>query len=639
MHVTACLLTAGILTGGAGSELRAAPQQPDYTFPTIIVTATRTPTPADEIGSSVSIIDGADLRAQGVTTLLESLTFLPGLAVARAGEAAGTGGVYLRGGKPEHLLVLVDGIAVNDPISPGGSFDWSTISADAIERIEIVRGPQSTLYGSDAIAGVVNIITRVPAAEFSPWLDIESGSYRTVNVTAGFSGSVSGTGVNVDISRRQLGGISTAAEGDGDDEIDAWSMWSGALRIDRELSAGRLSATVRGSRSDFDIDDWGGPGGDDPNATSWKKDLTGAITLRGQLKDGWEHQVLIGGSRVHRGLLDRQNPGSDDDVKAAGDYLGVTQSAEWHHTLTTGGQRIAAGITLERQRGRSRYESVSSWGTYTNNVPEASQSSAALYVQDQFMVAGVALTIGGRIDSYTDYGVQPTGRLAASTGVGSARLRFSVGTGFRAPSMYQRFSPDYGNSELEAEASTGWDAGLEVPLMKRGSVKITRYEQEIGNLIDFVTDEVTWVSSYRNRGSVRLAGWEGEARLALTGSAGLDASATIMEAVDERTGEDLVRRPDMSLSAGVMYRPASDLSASLRFRRIGTRKDRDLSTPPYPIIDLDPVLLLDGEVSWQLNDALMLRLRMRNLTDASPVWVWGYGSMGRAIYLGIVLRR
>jgi len=639
MRVTACLLTVGLLTGGTGSELLAATQQPDYTFPTIIVTATRTPTPSDEIGSSVSVIDGEDLRAQGVTTLLEYLTFLPGLAITRAGEAAGTGGVYLRGGKLEHLLVLVDGIAVNDPISPGGSFDWSTISADAIERIEIVRGPQSTLYGSEAIAGVVNIITRTPVAGFSPWLDLESGSYRTVNASAGFSGIVSGTGVNLDISRRQMGGISTASEGDENDEADGWSMWSGALRIDREVKAGRLSVTVRGSSSDFDIDDWGGPGGDDPNATSWKKDLTGAITLRGQLMKGWEHQVLVGGSRIHRGTLDRPDPGFGDDDRSSGDYLGTTQSVEWHHTLSLRGQRIATGVTLERQQGRSRYESISTWGTFTNDVPEAGQSSAAFYLQDQIQVAGVALTIGGRMDAYTDYGVQPTGRVAAATGVGNARLRFSVGTGFRAPSIYQRFSPDYGNNLLEAETSTGWDAGLEVPVFQRGSVEITRYRQEIGNLIDFVTDETTWVSSYVNRGSVRLAGWEAEARLALSGSVGLDASATIMEAVDERTGEDLVRRPDMSLSAGVMFRPVSALSTSMRFRRIGTRKDRDLSAPPYPIVDLDPVLLLDGEVSWQLDETFLLRLRMRNITDASPVWVWGYGSMGRSIYLGAVLRR
>ncbi len=132
MRLTACFLIVGLLTGGAGAGTRA--QQlppPDYTFPTIIVTATRTPTPVDEIGSAVSVIEGADLRARGATTLLESLSFLPGLALSRAGEAAGTGGVYLRGGKAEHLLVLVDGIAVNDPIAPGGSFDWSTLPADA----------------------------------------------------------------------------------------------------------------------------------------------------------------------------------------------------------------------------------------------------------------------------------------------------------------------------------------------------------------------------------------------------------------------------------------------------------------------------------------------------------------------------
>ncbi|MFC1559182.1 TonB-dependent receptor plug domain-containing protein, partial [Gemmatimonadota bacterium] len=430
-----------------------------------------------------------------------------------------------------------------------------------------------------------------------------------------------------------------ASEGDGNDEADGWSMWSGALRIDRELKAGKLSATVRGSRSDFDIDDWGGPGGDDPNATSWKNDLTGAITWRGQFREGWEQQLTIGSSRIHRGLRDRKDPGITDDETSSGDYLGISQNVEWHHTLLLRGQQIAAGLTLERQQGRSRYESVSTWGTFTNDVPQARQSSVALYLQDQIMVAGVALTIGGRVDAYTDYGVQPTGRMAAATRVGNARLRFSVGTGFRAPSIYQRFSPDFGNSALEAETSTGWDAGLEVPVMQRGAVEITHYRQKIDNLIEFVTDEVTWVSNYRNRGSVRLEGWEAEARLALSGSVGLDASATIMDAVDELTGEDLVRRPDMSLSVGVMVHPVSGISTSVRARRIGTRKDRDLSAPPYPVIDLDPVTLVEGEVSWQFSETLMLRLKVRNLTDASPVWVWGYGSMGRSIYLGFVFRR
>ncbi len=640
MRLTACFLTVGLLTGGAGAGTRA--QQlppPDYTFPTIIVTATRTPTPVDEIGSAVSVIEGADLRARGATTLLESLSFLPGLALSRAGEAAGTGGIYLRGGKAEHLLVLVDGIAVNDPIAPGGSFDWSTLPADAIERIEVVRGPQSTLYGSEAIAGVINIITRYTSERFTPRLSLEAGSFNTVNVTAGFSGTIAGTGVSMDISRRQLGGISSADESDGHDETDGWSIWSGALRIDRDLGPGRISATLRGSNSDFDIDDFGGPGGDDPNAVSWKKDLTGSLAYSSRMGAGWDHQVVIGGSRLHRGLLDPPDPGVGGDSRAAGDYLGSSRNVEWHHTLTLGRQRIAGGITLEEQRGRSRYESVSSWGTFTTEVPEVDQSSAAVYLQDQFTIAGVAVTIGGRIDSWSDYGSRPTGRLAFSGGLAGGRLRGSLGTGFRAPALYQRFSPDYGNRDLEAETSTGWDLGFELPLLQRGALEITRYRQDVSNLIDFVTDEVTWVSSYANRGSVRLSGWEGEARLALSGRVGLDATATIMEAVDELSGEDLVRRPDFSWSVGVVCQSRSGLSSAVRARRIGTRKDRDLSAPPYPVIELNPVVLLDGEISWRLRETFAVRLRLRNLTDASPVWVWGYQSMGRALYLGVVLGR
>jgi len=640
MRFTTRFLVVGLLTGGAGAGTRA--QQlppPDYTFPTIIVTATRTPTPVNEIGSAVSIIDGADLRARGATTLLESLSFLPGLAMSRAGEAAGTGGVYLRGGKAEHLLVLVDGIAVNDPVAPGGGFDWSTLPADAIERIEVVRGPQSTLYGSEAIAGVLNIITRYTSEQFSPRLALEAGSFNTMNATAGFSGTIAGTGVTLDISRRRLGGISSADEHDGNDETDDWNLWSGALRLDRDLGPGRISATLRGSNSNFDIDDFGGPGGDDPNAVSWKKDLTGSLSFSGRMGQGWEHQIVIGGSRIHRGLLDPLDPGATGDSRAAGDYLGSSRNVSWHHTLEIAKQRIAAGIALEEQRGRSHYTSVSSWGAFTTAVPEVDQSSAAAYLQDQFLIGGVAITLGGRIDSWSDFGAHPTGRLAFSGGLAGGRLRGSLGTGFRAPGLYQRFSPDYGNRGLEAETSIGWDLGFELPLLQRGTLEITRYRQEVSNLIDFVTDEVTWVSSYMNRGQVRLSGWEGEVVLALSGRMGLEAATTFMEAVDELSGEDLVRRPDLSWSVGVIWQTLPGLSSAVRARRVGARKDRDLSAPPYPVIELAPVIMVDGEVTCQIRDSLALRLRLRNLTDASPVWVWGYRSMGRALYLGVVLGR
>jgi outer membrane cobalamin receptor len=167
---------------------------------------------------------------------------------------------------------------------------------------------------------------------------------------------------------------------------------------------------------------------------------------------------------------------------------------------------------------------------------------------------------------------------------------------------------------------------------------VTRYRQDVEDLIDFVFDSSTFTSSYQNRSRVRLAGWEGELRLAVTGRVGIEGSLTAMEAVDEFADEDLPRRPDLSYSLGGTWQPRSGLAAALRLRRVGVRTDIDFTDPFNPVpVELDPVMIFDGEVSWRLADPLLLRFRVRNLTDASPVWVWGYGSLGRAVHFGVVL--
>lgn len=637
MRSSIFLLLTGLLTGGMVTGSFATPQDPpDYIFDPIVVTSTRTPTRSSLIGSTVDVLTGEDLREKGATTLLESLAFIPGLAIARSGEAAGTATLFMRGAKNEHLLVLVDGVAVNDPISPGGTFDWNTLSADAIDRIEVVKGPQSTLYGSDAIAGVINIITQAPEDATSPYLSLETGSYKTLSATAGLSGTFGGLGMRVELSRRQLGGISSAAEEYGNTEPDAWSMWSGALMLEGDTGAGQIKATLRGSRSRFDIDDFGGYLGDDPNSLSWSKDLTGSVSYSFSVRDGWDQRVLLGASRINRWGFDREDSSHPEESVDAS-YRGVLQSVEWHHTLSIGSQRLATGITYKRQMGRSNYI-YRSLGSST--VPHSSQSACAFYLQDQLEMGAMALTIGGRVDSYSDYGAQPTFRLAGVLPFGDIRLRGSFGTGFRAPTIYQRFSPDYGNADLAAETSRGWDAGIEIPIFRRGSVRITRYRQETKQLIDFVTDPVTWASSYQNRGSVIQAGWESTLRVALTGRLGVNAGLTLMEARDALADVSLVRRPKQTVTLGIDYRPGTRWNAALRARYVGEREDIDFSSLSYPPprIKLDPVTLLDGEITFNLTEEVALRLKLRNITDESPVWVWGFGSPGRAVYLAVLYR-
>lgn len=633
-HIT----VAGLIAGGVWSAAGVSAQQPPrYILDPVIVTATRTETVSSRIGSAVEVVTGDQLRESGAVTLLEALAAVSGVAVTRAGPAAGTGSLFLRGAKGEHLLVLIDGIAVNDPISPGGSFDWNTISVDAVERVEIVKGPQSTLYGSDAIAGVIQIITRMPTESAGGHLHLEAGSYQTFNSTAGVSAELLGNLVMAEVSRRELGGISTASESYGNSEHDSWDMWSGALKLVRSVGDDRLEVSLRGSRSRFDLDDFGGPNGDDPNSVGWKSDLTGSASFSYSLNERWQQRILLGFSSIHRRGEDRSDP--DHPVEQIdSDYLGLNRSIEWHHTIDFGTQRLAAGITLDRQSGESSYISESSEFSVSDIIPGSSQTALAIYLQDQFDLGPVAVTAGGRLDSYSDYGSQPTFRLALVAPLSVVRIRASAGTGFRVPSLYQRFSPDYGNGALEAERSFGYDAGLEIVLFDRGTMSISRFRQDIEEMIDFVTDPVTWLSRFENRGRMRLEGWEADLRLAITGRFGVDASLSIFDFEDNPLSP-LLRRPKRMAAIGLRYQPSSPWKFGLRARYTGERNDRDWFLPPYPVVQLDAVTIADGEITYSVNPFIDLRLRMQNITDESPEWVWGYGSQGRALYLGVSFRK
>jgi vitamin B12 transporter len=631
--VATLLLAAG---GHQGVAAQQPPKIPTYVLDPIVVTATRTATAAARTGASVTVVTGEQLRERGATTLLEALAGLPGVVIARSGPAAGTATLMLRGAKGEHLLVLIDGVAANDPMSPGGGFDWNTLTAEGIERIEIVRGPQSTLYGSEAMAGVVQIITRRPGAgppRLS--LSLETGSYQSVNGTAGLTGEAAGTGYRLELGGHRLGGVSSAADPTaGSPEPDAWSTWSGSLRLERPLAAGRLMGTLRGSRSRFDLDDFGGPYGDDPNSRSRKTDLFGSLVWQGPVAGGWEQRLLLGGGRTFR--WNNDPPDDSDPSSSEGAWRGRVLTAEWDHDLMLGSHRLAAGLAWERTSGRSRSTYESGTDLFIDLVPERAQSAAAVYLQDQITVGGADLVLGGRVDRYTDYGTRPTGRAALTLPLGPVRLRGSCGTGFKAPTLYQRFHPEYGNAALAAERTRAGEVGLALRLA-RGEVALTRYYQLSRGLIDFVTDPETWVSRYENRGQVRLTGWEASARLALSARLGAEASWTRLKAREAESDLALIRRPAHTWLLGLEAEPAPGWHGGLRLRGVGRREDLDFSAWPAERVTLAAVTLLEGELTRRFNPGLAIRLRGENLTGAAPEWVWGYGSPGRAIYMAILL--
>ena len=206
--------------GAAAMAAQAATNGPVQEY---VVSATRLSAPAKDVASSVTVIDAAAIERRQNQTAVEILRQdVPGLDVVQSGGVGGTASVYIRGGKPEHVLVLVDGVDVNDPSSAGRSFEWATLAADNIERIEILRGPQSTLYGSDAIGGVVNIITRKGQGEAHGSIRAEYGSFDSFNGKAELSGSTGAFNYAISLGQMYTEGISSASEKNGNTEKDGY---------------------------------------------------------------------------------------------------------------------------------------------------------------------------------------------------------------------------------------------------------------------------------------------------------------------------------------------------------------------------------------------------------------------------------
>ncbi|MCP4725389.1 MAG: TonB-dependent receptor, partial [bacterium] len=232
----------------------------------IVITATRTETSVKELAMSFTIIPEEVLKSRGKEMVFDFLKSVPGLDVSRSGGPGGTATVLIRGAKSEHTLILIDGMETNDPISPSKTYNFAHLTTDNIERIEIVRGPQSTIYGSDAIGGIINIITKKGGDDPGYYVSAEAGSFNTLSSRIGFNGIYEQLNYSFALSRMESDGISGANEKDGNSEKDGYSNTSFSSRMKFNLSDNvRLGLISRLIDSSTDIDNFGGVSGDDPN--------------------------------------------------------------------------------------------------------------------------------------------------------------------------------------------------------------------------------------------------------------------------------------------------------------------------------------------------------------------------------------
>jgi vitamin B12 transporter len=636
------LVLAAGSTGILNASTEAGPKAPnqsgedDKPAYQIVVTANRSETARNEVGSSVTVITAQQIERMQKTTVLDVLRAVPSLDVTQAGGPGGQTSVFIRGAKTEHALILWDGVEINDPSTPGRSLDFAHLTTADIERIEIVRGPQSTLYGSDAMSGVIHIISKTGQGQPRGFISSQYGSLDTCSESASVRGGSRRMDYALSLSRLDTTGISAASENDGNSEPDGYANTTVSAKLGVSPSS-RLHTDLmlRYLDSRADLDNAGGVGGDDPNSAADSEQFFFRTQTRLSLLDGrWEQTLafsLTNLERTYRNDTDADHP---LDLERSS-YNGQTMRLSWQSDLRLrAGNTLSAGLESEREHGESDYYSESAWGPYAARFPRKTARTASAYIQDHLRLAkSWFLTLGARLDDHDRFGTRATWRVAATgvlPGTGT-RLRGTLGTGFKAPSLYQLYSM-YGEADLKPETSTGWDIGIEQSMGKgRLTLGITYFRNIFEQLIDY--NSATW--TYENIGAARTRGIEAFAALRLSGNLTLQADYTFTDTQDDATGLELLRRARHKAGAQVDGQFGKRLHVSLEADYASRRMDMDYGAWPYARVTLNSYLLVDLVATFDLNRHARLHAGVKNLGNVTYEEILGYGTPGISAFAGM----
>ncbi|NHK26482.1 TonB-dependent receptor [Parvularcula flava] len=575
----------------------------------IIVDGTRLDQLATETGSSVAIITDEILSQYAF--VVDALARAPGVTVNQNGGYGGAASVRIRGAGSEQTLVLIDGVAVNDPSAPGGGYDFARLDSDQIARIEILKGPQSTLWGTDAIGGVVNIITKRPEEGLGATLFGEAGSFNTLRGGAAVAGANEAGDFRLSATRTDTDGISKADENNGNTEDDGYEATTWAARGGLNLPASaRLDAMLlyTDAETEFDSFVFGAEGNvGDGDETTETEEFSGNIALNVPLFDGrLENQLVAGFADIER-------------VNFASGVESFSAQGERSLLRYQGTLAIDAKSTLAFG---AEQEETSADGDETTIT-----GLFALY--ELKPVESLTLTAGLRNDDHDRFGSKTTGRAAVAWSPRETMtVRASWGQGFKAPTLFQTTFLCCGltepASDLAPETSEGVDLGVDLRTPDgRGTASISVFAQDTENLITFN------IGRYENIAEATSQGIELSGEYKLTGWLTLGGTYAYIEAEDGDENE-LIRVPNYTATLRATFDPGGPFSSSIDLRHTGKQMD---STGP-----VDGWTRVDLNGSYDLSETLELYGRVENLFDADYQQLLGYGTPGLSGSAGIRVR-
>ena len=583
---------------------------------TIIVEGTRLNQNLTEIGSSVTIITDEDIKKLGFSFAQDAVAAAPGVTINSNGAFGGNASVRIRGASSEQTLVIVDGVPVNDASSPGGGFNFARFDTENIEQIEVLKGPQSTLWGTDAIGGVVSIKTKRPEGGVGGSVFGEYGSFNTFRGGAAVENGNDMGDFRLAIVGTSTDGISKADEDLGNDEDDPYDAITLSGKGDLNFAENaRLSANVLWSDAEAAFDASGGANGDG-DRVSETEELSANVSLTGTLFDGrLENLLLVGYSDI-----DREN--FTDGASSFG-AEGERMIYRYQGTFTVN-EMTTIAFGAEREDSEANDNDTSIDGLF---------ALVAVNPTDQITVTG-----GLRVDDHETFGTETTGRVAAAYNpTDNVTLRASWGQGFKAPTIFQTTFFCCGatepNPDLQAETSEAFDIGLDWRSSDgRAQAGMTYFDQETENQIDFSFA----VGGYQNIERVNSQGVELYGTYALSDWVSVSANYAYID-TEDGVGNDVTRIPEHSGDVTIGFDPDGPFSGNLLLRYNGEEQD-DTNFDGVPDTSVDSWTRIDLNGSYDFNDTVELFARIENLLDEDYQQVLGYGTPDRSGYVGVRLR-
>jgi len=588
----------------------------------ITVVGTGLPQDLDWIGQSISVIGAEELDRVQSPDLASVLQRLPGVSLARNGSLGGFTGLFVRGASSQQVLVMVDGIRVADVASPGGGSDLGTLSASGLGKVELLRGSNSVVWGSDAIGGVLAVTTR---SLDGPQASVEYGANQSLDAQAGFGLQERSYELVLTGGYTKTDGFSSAASGT---EADGFRQWSGQGRAWIGLGddvAIKFAGRYADSRLEFDGYSFAPPYGliDTPeysNITEWSG--------RAGLEYYADDLQLEAGYALHDLRRNNFNPDFGDDP-------GFTARGRDQRAELKGSYDLSSGLNLT-------FGADHAWERFSTTYDARKKAnSTSAHVLLGWAGERLNLAAGARIDDHSGFGSEWTFGANGSYEIGRGwRLRASYGEGFKAPTLYQLYS-DYGDASLSPESSKSYDIGIE-----RGDrngplhLALTLFRRDSRNLIDFASCAGAQCATrpyglYQNVGKARAQGVEIELGARVTGNLRAQAAYTWMKAKDRtpggfNQGNDLARRPRHAVNVSLDWEtPLAGLALGADLRMVGKSFD-DAGN----FTRLDSYATGTLRASLPVTEKIELFGRIENVTDADYQTVAGYNTAGRSAYVG-----